>query len=190
MVVFVINGVSQDKCLTHYNRVCAWIWFSVYTMCRCYDPVISDEGSSTDMPSTHTKRNLPRPGMRAGVLAIHHSREGWTHATPYSELKVKNLNFKKNQEIFMIQDNTSCLTKIIVHPVIFRTQRSRTCLSQGLALMMPKYGNYYNLTNLLYQVLFSEFFQTTPSEFSDCFSETDKSSSSPAPAVIFYYRYC
>ena len=100
VAVFVINGVSQDKCLTHYNRVCAWCWISVYTMCRCYDPVISDQGSATNMPSTHTKRNLPRPGMRAGVLAIHHSREGWTHATPYSELKVKNLNFKKSRDIY------------------------------------------------------------------------------------------
>ena len=85
--------VPHDKCLTHYNRVCAWIWISVYTMCRCYDPVISDQGSSTNVPSAHTKRNLPRLGVRAGVLTIHHSREGWTHATPYSELKVKNVLF-------------------------------------------------------------------------------------------------
>ena len=106
-------------------------------------------------------------------------------------IESQKLTILKNQEIFIILDNTYCLTEIIVHPVIFRTQiKVRTCLSQGLALMMPKYGNYYNLTNQLYQVLFTEFFQTTPSEFSDCFSETDKSSSSPVRAIIFYYCYC
>ena len=63
-------------------------------MCCSHDPVRPYQGSSTNMSTPYTKRNLPWPGVGAGILSINYSREGRTHTTSCQSSKMQRLFFQ------------------------------------------------------------------------------------------------
>lgn len=114
------KGYSQEKIykfderLTHYYCVSTWIWVSVHTMCCSHDPVRPYQGSSTNMSTPYTERNLPWPGVGAGILSINYSGEGRTHTTSCQSSKMQRLVF------FFCSSFTCTFTFMLTDPDVIK----------------------------------------------------------------------